>query len=147
MRTRNLVVGLLVLGLAVGGLGMAALAKPEKGNNGQDVSDTATDAVTWTMQKYIELSIANGAYDFGTIDAGVDTVSDAAANTLFVRSNTKWELKSSVQGSGSEHLVVSLGAKDGQGDATVNVGYTLINLRSMNPGDYTVIVTYTATAK
>ena len=144
MRMRKLFVGLLVLGLAVSVIGMGGFAK--KGHD-DDPSDTVTDAVTWTVRGFIELTIDDSAYDFGTIDAGVDTVSDDEANTLFVRSNADWELEYSVDGSGSEYLQVSLEAEDGEGDATINVGYTLLNLRSMDPGDYSVTVTYTATAK
>lgn len=93
MRMRKLFVGLLVLGLAVGMLGMVAFAK--KGDD-DDPSDTVTDAVTWMVRGFIELAIDDSSYDFVTIDAGVDTVSDDEANTLFVRSNADWELSSSI---------------------------------------------------
>ena len=73
MRMRKLFVGLLVLGLAVGMLGMVSY--------GQKHSANADDKVTWTIQEYIELTIDTSSYDFGTIDAGVDTVSDVEANT------------------------------------------------------------------
>lgn len=143
MRMHKLFVGLLVLGLAVCVIGMLGFAK--KDGNGS--SDTATDDVTWTVQGFIVLTIDDSSYDFGTIDAGVDTVSDDEANTLFVRSNTGWELGYSVEGAGSEHLQVSLEAEAGKGDADISVGYTLNHLRSMDPGNYSVTVTYTATAK
>lgn len=144
MRMRKLFVGLLVLGLAVGMLGMVGFAK--KGG-GKDPFDTATDAVTWTVQKFIEITIDDSAYDFGTIDAGVDTVADAKANVLSVRSNADWTLNYSVQGTGSENLQVSLEAGEGKGNAEITVGYTLLDLRSMKAGDYSVTVTYTVTAK
>jgi len=139
MRMRRFFVGLLVLGLAVGMLGMVGFAKKHSAN--------ADDRVTWTIQEYIELTIDDSSYDFGTIDAGVDTVSDDEANTLFVRSNTDWELKYSVAGAGSDHLQVALDSEDGTGDAKISVGYSLSSLRAMEPGDYSVTVTYTVTAK
>jgi len=139
MRMRKLFVGLLVLGLAVGMLGMVSYAKKHSAN--------ADDKVTWTIQDYIELTIDTSSYDFGTIDAGVDTVSDVEANTLFVRSNASWELDYSVAGAGSENLQVSLEVGEGKGDAEITVGYTLLKLRSMEPDDYGVSVTYTVTAK
>ena len=149
MRMGKLFVGLLVLGLAVCMIGMAGFAKKEngRGKDGLDASDSAIDAVTWTVQKFIELTIDDSAYDFGTIDAGVDTVSDDKANTLAVRGNASWELAYAVEGTGSEHLVVALEAREGTGDAEINIGYSLRNLRSMAPGDYSVTVTYTVTAK
>jgi hypothetical protein len=136
---RKLFVGLLVLGLAVGMLGMVAFAKKHSAN--------ADDKVTWTIQEFIEITIDDSSYDFGAIDAGVDTVSDDEANTLFVRSNTEWALDYSVAGSGSENLKVSLESGKGKGDAEIIVGYTLLKLRSMEAGDYSVTVTYTVTAK
>ncbi len=139
MRMRKLFVGLLVLGLAVGMLGMVSFAKKH--------STSADDKVTWTIQEFIEITIDDSAYDFGTIDAGVDTVADAKANALFVRSNASWALSYSVAGTGSENLQVSLEAEEGKGDTEIGVGYTLLDLRSMDAGDYSVTVTFTVTAK
>ena len=149
MRMKKLVVGLLVLGLAVGVVGMIGFAGKPVPVNPVPVlpSDSASDKVTWTIQRFIELKIADPSFDFGTISAGVDKVTEKNANTLFVFSNTKWELSFSVMGSGSAHLAVDLSEKEGKGDAKVNVGYTLSNLRSMNPGNYVATVIYTATAK
>ena len=144
MRTRKLFVGLLVLGLAVGMLGAVVFAKR---GGGKDPSDTATDAVSWTVQKFIEITIDDSAYDFGTIDAGVDTVSDARANALFVRSNASWTLDYAIEGTGSVNLQVSLETGEGRGDAEIRVGYTLMDLRALGAGDYSVTVTYTVTAK
>lgn len=139
MRINKLVAGLLVLGLAVGMAGMIGLAKQP--------SASATDKVTWTIQKFVELTIDDSSFDFGTIPAGVDSVSKKNANTLFVFSNTAWTLSFSVKGDGIDHLGVSLSAKEGKGDAKVGVGYSLNDLRSMDPGTYTATVTYTVAAK
>ena len=149
MTMRKLFLGLLVLGLAVSMIAVAGFAKKGNGHgkDGQNASDSAIDAVTWTVQKFIELTIDESDYDFGTIDAGVDTVSDDKANTLAVRGNASWELEYAVEGAGSEHLVVALEAEEGTGDAEINIGYSLHNLRSMDPGDYSVTVTYTVTPK
>ena len=146
MRINKFMVGLLVLGLAVSVFGAIALAKPGHGN-GQNASDTVIDSVSWTVQGFIEITIDDSAFDFGQIDAGVDSASEDNANTLFVSSNTSWTLSYSVSGAGSDHLGVSLSTKKGEGNAEVGVGYSLNNLRSMDPGSYTAIVTYTVAAK
>jgi len=142
-------VGLLVLGLAVTTLGLAGFAAGHKPL--PPVSpislDSVTDNVSWTVQGFVELTIDDSAFDFGMIDAGVDSVSKDNANTLFVFSNTEWVLSYSVSGSGSDHLGVSLSASDGKGNAKIGVGYSLNDLRSMDPGSYTATVTYTVAAK
>ncbi len=139
MRINKLLVGLLVLGLTVGIVGLIGLAGQPSAN--------AANKVNWTIQKFVELTIDASAFDFGTIAAGVDSVSKDNANTLHVFSNTAWTLSFSVKGGGSDHLGVSLSAKKGKGNAKIGVGYSLSNLRSMNPGNYTATVTYTVAAK
>lgn len=139
MRMHKLIVGLLVLGLAVSMVGMIGLAK--------NPSAKVDNKVSWTIQKFIEIKIDKPAFDFGKIAAGVDEVTKENANTLFVYSNTNWELSFSVRGTGSDHLSVGLSTKHGKGNADVKVGYTLNDLRTMNPGNYTATVTYTVTAK
>jgi len=148
MRINKFFVGLLVLGLAVGVVGTVALATPGNGYAyGNHPSDEATDAVSWTIRGFIELTIEDDSFDFGVIDAGVDSVSEEDANTLHVFSNTEWELTYSVGGQGSSHLSVSLSSDEGEGNGDITVGYSLDDLRSMDPGDYTATVIYTATAK
>jgi hypothetical protein len=142
MRINRFFVGLLVLGLAVGVVGAVALAKSP-----HVVSNEATDDVSWTVIGFIELTIDDDSFDFGVIDAGVDSVSVEDANTLHVFSNIQWELTYDVTGTGSNHLGVALSSSEGNGNGDVTVGYSLDDLRSMDPGDYTATVTYTATAK
>jgi len=142
MRTNSFMVGLLVLCLAVSAFGAIAMAKPHGGD-----SDSATDTVTWTVQGYVELTIDDSAFDFGQIDAGLDSVTATNANTLYITSNTAWSLSFSVTGDGSSNLGVALSASEGKDDDQVSVDYSLNNLRSMDPGSYTAIVTYTVTAK
>jgi len=137
----KVLVGLLVLGLAVSVVGMIGFAKKP------GISDSVADQVSWTIQQYIEITIDNSAFDFGQIAAGVDTVTEEKANTLFIFSNTKWELSFAVKGNGSDHLSVSLSNDEGEDNAEITVGYTLKDLRSMDAGDYTATVTYTVTAK
>jgi hypothetical protein len=120
-------------------VGMVGLAK--------NPSAKVDSKVSWTIQKFIEIKIDKPAFDFGKIAAGVDEVTKENANTLFVYSNTNWELSFSVSGTGSDHLSVGLSTKHGKGNADVKVGYTLNDLRTMNPGNYTATVTYTVTAK
>ena len=146
MRINKLFVGLLVLGLAVSVLGAIALATPGNGN-ARHASDSAIDNVLWTIQGFIELTIDESSFDFGEIPAGVDTVSEEKANMLHVFSNTSWELSYSVKGAGSDHLSVALSSNEGKGCDDVRVGYSLNNLRAMNPGSYTATVTYTVAAK
>ena len=146
MRINKFVVGLLVLGLAVSVLGAVALATPGNGN-GHHASDTAIDNVSWTIHGFIELTINDNAFDFGDIAAGVDSVSEEKANTLHVFSNTKWTLSYSVSGTGSNHLSVALSSEKGEGNDDITVGYSLNNLRAMDPGTYTATVTYTVAAK
>jgi len=134
------VVGLLVVGLAVTVLGAVALAK-------KPVSDSAVDNVSWTIQGFIELTIDDEAFDFGEIVAGVDSVSEDNANTLHVFSNTAWTLSYIVSGTGSDHLSVALSSSDGTADTDVTVGYSLNDLRSMDPGTYMATVTYTVAAE
>jgi len=140
MRINKFVVGLLVVGLAVGVLGAVALAK-------KPGSDSAVDNVSWTIQGFIELTIDDNVFDFGDIAAGVDSVSEDNANTLHVFSNTAWTLSYSASGAGSDHLSVALSSSDGTGDADVTVGYGLNDLRTMDPGTYTAVVTYTVAAE
>ncbi len=140
MRINKFMVGLLVLGLAVTTLGLAGFA-------GSASSKVATNKVSWTVQSFVELTIHDSAFDFGKIAAGIDSVSKDNANTLSVFSNTAWTLSFSVKGAGSDHLGISLSAKKGKGNAKVGVGYSLNNLRTMNPGSYTATVTYTVTTK
>ena len=141
MRMNKVLVGLLVLGLVVSVVGMIGFAK-KPGN-----SDSVADQVSWTIQQYIEITIDDSAFDFGQIAAGVDTVTEENANTLFIYSNTNWELSFSVTGNGSDHLSVALSSDEGEDDAEIAVGYSLNDLRSMDAGDYSVTVTYTVTAK
>ena len=149
MRINKFMVGLLVLGLAVTTLGLAGFAAWHKPLPPVPPisSKSVTDNVSWTVQGFVELTIDDSAFDFGMIDAGVDSVSKDNANTLFVFSNTEWVLSYSVSGSGSDHLGVSLSASDGKGNAKIGVGYSLNDLRSMDPGSYTATVTYTVAAK
>lgn len=146
MRINKFMVGLLVLGLAVTTLGLAGFAAWHKPLPPVS-SNSVTDEVTWTVQGFVELSIDDSAFDFGRIDAGVDSVSEEKANTLFVFSNTAWTLSFSVSGTGSDHLGVTLSSSKGKGNDEVTVGYSLNNLRSMDPGSYTATVTYTVAAK
>ena len=146
MRISKFMVGLLVLVLAVSILGAVALAKPGHGKD-QNASDTVIDSVSWTVQGFINMTIDDSAFDFGQIDAGVDSVSEDNANTLSVFSNTEWVLTYTVSGTGSDHLGVSLSASEGDGDGNVTVGYSLNDLRSMDPGSYTATVTFTVAAK
>ncbi len=74
------------------------------------------------------------------------TTTEENANTLFIYSNTNWELSFAVTDNGSDHLSVLLSSDEGEDDAEITVGYTLNDLRSMDAGDYTVTVTYTVTA-
>jgi len=140
MRINKSVVALLVVGLAVSVLGAVALAK-------KPVSDSAVDNVSWTIQGFIELTIDDEAFDFGEIVAGVDSVSEDNANTLHVFSNTAWTLSYIVSGTGSDHLSVALSSSDGTADTDVTVGYSLNDLRSMDPGTYMATVTYTVAAE
>ena len=146
MRISKFMVGMLVLGLAVSVLGAVALATPGHGN-GYHASDTAIDNVSWTIQGFIELTIDYGAFDFGEIAAGIDSVSEGNANTLHVFSNTAWELTYLITGAGSDHLSVAMSSDEGEGSADVTVGYSLNNLRTMDPGTYTATVVYTVAAK
>lgn len=146
MRINKFMVGLLVLGLAVTTLGLAGFAAWHKPLPPIS-SNSVTDKVSWTVQGFVELTIDDSAFDFGKIDAGVDSVSKDNANTLFVFSNTEWVLSYSVSGAGSDHLGVALSATDGEGNAKIGVGYSLNNLRSMDPGSYTATVLYTVAAK
>ena len=139
MRITRFFVGLLVLGLAVGMVGLIGLAGQPSAN--------AANKVTWTIQKFVELTIDASAFDFGKIASGVDSVTKNDVNTLFVFSNIAWTLSFSVKGAGSNHLGVSLSTKKGKGDAKVGVSYSLNDLRSMNPGNYTATVRYTVAAK
>jgi len=141
VRMNRFFVGLLVLALAIGLTGIAAFAA-----SGNGKKDSVSDTVSWTVEKYVELSINDPAFDFGTIDPTLDTVTADNANTLTVKSNTSWVLTYSVSGNGGKYLSVGLETSQGEGDASVNVDYTLNNLRSMNPGSYTATVTYTVTA-
>ena len=146
MRINKFMVGMLVLGLAVTTLGLAGFANwhnplPPVSSN------SVTDEITWTVQGFVELSIDDSAFDFGQIDAGVDSVNEEKANTLSVFSNTDWTLSFSVSGTGSDHLGVTLSSSEGNGNDTVTVGYSLNDLRSMGPGSYTATVTYTVAAK
>jgi spore coat protein U-like protein len=143
VRMNRFFVGLLVLALTVGLTGIAALAAS---GNGNKKTDSVSDTVSWTVQKYVELSINDSAYDFGAIDPSQDTITATNANVLTVTSNTSWVLTYSVSGNGGGHLSVGLESSQGQGDAAVNVSYTLSNLHSMAPGNYTATVTYTVTA-
>ena len=150
MRINKFLVGLLVLGLAVSVLGAIALATPGHGPGpgpGNNASDTATDSVSWTVQGFIELTIDESAFDFGEIAAGVDSISEEEANVLYVFSNTAWTLSSTVSGEGSDHLGVALSSNEGQGNSDITVGYSLNNLRTMDPGTYVATVTYTVAAK
>ena len=139
MRINKFFVGLLVLGLAVGILGAVALAK-------KPASNSAMDNVSWTIQGFIELTIDDNAFNFGQIVSGVDSVSEDNANTLHVFSNTKWTLSFSITGAGSDHLSVSLSSDEGNGNDDIAVGYSLNNLRSMDPDTYTATITYTVAA-
>jgi len=140
MRINKSVVALLAVGLAVSVLGAVALAK-------KPASDSAVDNVSWTIQGFIELTIDDEAFDFGEIVAGVDSVSEDNANTLHVFSNTAWTLSYIVSGTGSDHLSVALSSSDGTADTDVTVGYSLNDLRSMDPGTYMATVTYTVAAE
>ena len=146
MRSSRVMVGLLVLSLVVGTIGLAGVAKPGKPLP-PEMSNTVIDMVSWTVQGFIELTIDDSAFDFGPIDAGVDSVTVEEANTLFVLSNTEWTLSYTIAGTGSDHLGVLLSDEAGEGSAEINVGYSLNDLRSMDPGSYTATVTYTVAAK
>ncbi len=140
MRMNKVLVGLLVLGLAVSVVGMIGFADPKP-------SSSANSTVGWTIQEFIELTVDVTSFDFGTIDAGVDEVTENDAVTLSIFSNTEWELSFAKSGGGSDHLSVALSESEGEDDAEIAVGYTLNDLRSMDAGDYTATVTYTVTAK
>lgn len=146
MRSSRVMVGLLVLSLVVVMIGLAGVAKPGKPTP-PEMSNTVIDMVSWTVQGFIELTIDDSAFDFGPIDAGVDSVTVEEANTLFVLSNTEWTLSYTITGTGSDHLGVLLSDEAGEGNAEINVGYSLNDLRSMDPGSYTATVTYTVAAK
>ncbi len=140
MRINKLFVGLLVLGLAVSVLGAVTLAAKKP------ASDSAVDNVSWTIQGFVELTIDDSEFDFSQIDAGVDSVTEDNANILHVFSNTEWTLSFSVTGKTSDHLSVDLSSDKGKGNDDITVGYSLNNLRSMDPGSYSATVTYTVAA-
>ncbi len=148
MRMRQLFVGLLVLGLAVGVIGVAAFAKNGNGNGNSSwaSSNTATDVVSWTIERVLQLTIDDDAFDFGAIDPGEETVTKKNVNTLNIVSNVDWVLHYEVDGLGSDYLEVMLdateGSSKGKGKAAskVKVSYTLFDLSSMEPGDYSVTV-------
>ncbi len=147
MRMNKLLVGLLVLGLAVASLGIAGFANSRMLPPTRIPSASVKDNVSWTVQGFVELKIAESAFDFGTIAAGVDKVTKENANTLYVYSNTSWALTVSLAGNGSDHLKVALSTYKGKDNAKIGVDYTLFDLRAMDPGSYTAVVTYTVTAK
>jgi len=139
MRNNKFVVGILVLGLAVGVVGMvgfAWIAPPP-------LSGSAGSTAIWTVQKFITVDVTS--FDFGTIPAGLDEVTENDAVTLSVSSNVEWDLSFTKSGSGSNHLLVSLLNSEGEDDAEITVGYSLNDLCSMDAGDYSVTVTYTVT--
>jgi len=96
---------------------------------------------------HIELSIDSASYDFGSITGGGGSASADDAQSLTISSNTDWTLSFSVAGFGSDRLLVSLSSTSGSGNAVVSAGYSLFDLRSMTPGDYTAAVTYTVEAE
>ncbi len=153
MRINKFMVGLLVLSLVGAMIGLAGFAKPGKPlplgpyNPSPEISNSVIDKVSWTVQGFIELTIDDSSFDFGEIAAGVDSVNVEEANTLRVFSNTEWTLSYAITGTGNDHLEVLLSDKAGKGNDEVQVGYSLNNLRSMDPGSYTATVTYTVTAK
>lgn len=136
---RKMISGALVLGLAVGAFSAVGLAKKAD-------ADTSAD-VSWKIEKFIELSIDSASYDFGSIAGGGGSASADDAQSLTISSNTDWTLSFSVSGSGSDHLLVSLSSTSGSGNAVVSAGYSLFDLRSMAPGEYTATVTYTVAAE
>lgn len=139
---------LLVAGLVVVLIGVSVAAAP--GNSGntpaQSQKAQAQDQVGWDLGGFIELSV-NSDFDFGTIEAGQDKVTEENAANLVVKSNTKWSLSFQKSGAGSSHLKVLLNSNQGEDDQTLSVGYKLTDLRNMDPGTYNVTITYTATTK
>ncbi|MCD5416494.1 hypothetical protein LR032_05310 [Candidatus Bipolaricaulota bacterium] len=139
MRMNKLVVGMLVLALVVSVVGMVGFASQS--------SARADSRVTWTVQRFIELRINSNNFDFGAIASGLDTITRERVHTLSISSNTRWVLTFAVSGRGSDHLGVRLSASQGNDNGTVTVDYTLSNLRKMDPGNYSVTVTYTVTTR
>ncbi|MBC7098948.1 hypothetical protein H5T52_07495 [Candidatus Bipolaricaulota bacterium] len=109
----------------------------------------AKSEVLWSVPGYIELSVSADSFTFPEFDPGTDEYLAKDAVTLFVTSNTEWSLSYSLEGDEEAvtHLSVLLGEVSGSGNASVPVSYRLSGLRAMPPGDYSVTVIYTATAK
>jgi len=143
---KKMISGVLVLGMAVGAFAAVGYAKPG-GDHPADTSADTSANVLWTVQKFVELSIDSSLYNFGTIAGGGGSAAAENAHSLTIFSNIAWTLSSSVAGLGSDRLLVSLSSSSGSGDAVVSVGYSLSDLRSMEPGDYVASVTYTVAAE
>ncbi len=114
-------------------------------------TNSSVDAqVSWRTERFLELSIhqsSDSAFDFGTIEAGVDEIEKKNAIRLWLRSNTRWALTYEKNGEGAEYLTVTPTQTSGRMNQTIPVDYKLSNLLELNPGDYTVTVTFTATTQ
>ncbi len=108
--------------------------------------DSATSAVSWSLGSFVELTINSSSFDFGELDPGTESVLEKNAVRLMVRSNTSWALSYSVDGVGADHLVVDPRHTSGHRNMAVNVDYELVDLLDLDPGDYSVTVTFTVTA-
>lgn len=140
---RKILSGMVVFVMAVilSHAAFAAVSNPS--------SSVASD-VSWRTVAFIELSIhqsSDSAFDFGTIDAGVNEIEKKNAIRLWLRSNTSWALTYEKQGEAADHLTVTPAQTNGRMNQTIPVDYKLSNLLELNPGDYTVTVVFTATTQ
>ncbi len=110
-------------------------------------SDTAQNTAYWSHVAFVELSLDNATFDFGTLDAGVDEVAVNNAVKLTVRSNTSWSLSYEVIGEGAEHFEAMLTQDSGHRNQSIPVTYRLFNLLQLEPGDYEVTVKFTITTE
>ncbi|MCI2426653.1 hypothetical protein LM597_04520 [Candidatus Acetothermia bacterium] len=151
MRTK-LVVGLLVLGLAVSGLGLIDVAAATTAPEIRAVSNT----VTWTIHRFLRIAISRTAVDFGTIDGLADTAQKLDAAELTIESNINWSISFAVTGTARDHLQVVISCPNdrqrravgtGTRNRVLRVDYSLRNLLQLEPGNYTVTVTFTVTPR
>ncbi len=110
-------------------------------------SDTAQNTAFWTLPSFVELSISESSFDFGTLEPGVDEVTYNNAVQLSVRSNTSWSLTYEVSGDYAEHFEALLTQESGRRNQAIPVHYKLKDLLMLEPGDYEVTVTFTVTTE
>ncbi len=164
MRKSSLLSILLVIGLVVASFSAVALAGNGNGQGGnpqnsEETGNTGSNTVEFSVDNYIKLTVNQSVTELGSIAGDLSQKEFEDVNTLAVESNVSdgftVTTEVSSQDYSGNHLEVKLanGSWDGHYEAYqasesgIDISYKVVDVDSLNSGEYSATVTFTASTK